>query len=66
MLLHNLMAVQYQFGALEHKHIQLYISFIWDGFSFDIGSVVTLFHWSFLPQLVISSNHMERLFFPSA
>ena len=43
-------------------HIHLYISFIWDGFSFDLGSSYTLFHLSVLPRLVISSNHMESLF----
>ena len=66
MLLRDLMVVQYQFVALEEKHIHLYISFIWDGFSFDLGSAFALFHWSVLPRLVISSNHMESLFLPPA
>ena len=58
-----LMAVQSQFVALEQStYTYLYISFIWDGFSFDLGSTLSLFHWSVLPRLVISSNHMESLF----
>ena len=44
------------------KHIHLYLSSILDGFSFDLGSAFTMFHLSVLPRLVISSNHMERLF----
>ena len=50
-------------SPLNKAHILLYISFIWDGFSFDLGAALTLFYWLVLPRLVISSNHMESLFF---
>ena len=49
-------------SPLNKAHILIYISFIWDGFSFDLGSAFTLFHLSVLPRLVISFNHMESLF----
>ena len=49
-------------SPLNKAHILIYISFIWDGFSFDLGSAFTMFHLSVLPRLVISSNHMESLF----
>ena len=49
-------------SPLNKAHILIYISYIWDGFSFHLGSTFTLFHLSVLPRLVISSNHMESLF----
>ena len=56
------MAVQCQFFALE----QSIYTYIFPPFGmvlvFDIGSAFALFHWSVLPRLVISSNHMESLF----
>ena len=45
------------------KHIHLYI---FPPFGmvlvFGLGSAFAMFHWSVLPRLVISSNHMESLF----
>ena len=58
------MEVQCQFVALE----QSTYTYIFPPFGmvlvFDLGSAFALFHWSVLPRLVISSNHMESLLMP--